>query len=197
MVPLDELKDYPRTSRWRRFIAPALIGLALAVALFFLLQPTEESRQDKRLGSFELPLLGGGTLSDEDLRGKPVVLNFFASWCTPCREEADLLQNAYEEYGPRGVQFIGVNVEDTPEKAKDFVNEFGITYPVVKDYDLALVEDLDTLIGWPQTFFVTGDLEVLSIEAGEKVGTINGTTTLGAIDKDQLDAGIEALLEAG
>lgn len=197
MVPLDELKDYPRTSRWRRFIVPGVIGLALAVALVFLLQPTKEGQEDKRLGSFELPLLEGGTLSDEDLRGKPVVLNFFASWCTPCREEAELLEKAFKEYSSRGVQFIGVNVEDTPEKAKDFVKEFGITYPVVKDYDLELVEALDTLIGWPQTFFVTGDLEVLSSEAGEEIGTTNGTTTLGAIDRDQLDAGIEALLGAG
>ena len=196
MVPLDELKDYPRTSRWRRLTVPTVIGLAVAVALFFLLQPTEDSQQDKQLGSFELPLLEGGTLSDEDLRGKPVVLNFFASWCTPCRKEAELLEDAYKEYGRRGVQFIGVNVEDTPEKAKDFVNEFGITYPVVKDYDLALVEALDTLIGWPQTFFVTEDLEVLSSEAGKEIGTINGTITLGAIERDQLDAGIEALLGA-
>lgn len=197
MVPLDELNEYPRKPGWRRLVAPAAIGVALAVVLFFLLQPADEAEQPKQLGNFDLPLLDGGTVADEDLRGEPVVVNFFASWCPPCREEAKVLEAGFKKYEAKGVQFIGVDVRDTPEDAKAFVKEFGVSYPVIKDYDELLAQRLGVGIGLPQTFFVTGDLEVLASEAGEAVGSSNGNTTLGAIEADELEAGIEELLEAG
>lgn len=194
MVPLDELKEYQGKARWRRLLTPLVIGAALAAVLFFVLQPAEEKEDPKELGSFELPLLAGGTLTDEDLKGKPVVLNFFASWCPPCREEAGVLQSAFEKYESQGVQFVGIDVRDTPEDARSFVNEFGVTYPIVKDYDEVLVDRLGVGLGLPQTFFVTGDLRVMATESGEEVGSANGSTTLGAIEADELRSGIEKLL---
>ena len=197
MVPVDELNEYPRKPGWQRLIVPAAIGVALAVILFLLLQPIDEAEEPKQLGSFELPLLDGGTLTDEDLRGRPVVVNFFASWCTPCREEARVLEGGFKKYESEGVQFIGVNVRDTPEDANGFVKEFAVSYPVVKDYEEILGRRLGTGLALPQTFFVTGDLEVLASEAGDEVGSRNGITTLGAIEPGELEAGIEELLEAG
>ena len=197
MVPLDELEEYSRRPRWRRYLVPGVIVLAAAPALFFLLQPADDTPEIKRLPDFELPLLdGGGTLSSSDLRGRPAVLNFFASWCVPCREEAPLLEKTYKEYKQEGVQFVGVNLEDTEEAARDFVDEFGITYPVIKDYDKVLAEDLGATIGWPQTFFVTSDLRVSSQESGERVGEgPAGTVSLGAIEPEELRTQIESLLE--
>ena len=194
MVPLDELKEYRGKARWRRLLTPLVIGAAVATVLFFVLQPAEEKADPKELGSFELPLLAGGTLTDEDLKGKPVVLNFFASWCPPCREEAGVLQSAFEKYESQGVQFVGIDVRDTPEDARSFVNEFGVTYPIVKDYDEVLVDRLGIGIGLPQTFFVTEDLRVVATEFGEEVGSANGSTTLGAIEADELESGIDKLL---
>ena len=157
MVPLDELKEYPRKTRWRRILTPLIIGAACAVLLVVILQPAEdEDAAPKSMGNFELPLLDGGTLTDEDLSGKPVVVNFFASWCPPCREEAGVLEDGFKKYEGE-VQFLGVDVRDTPEDARAFVNEFGVTYPIVKDYDEVLAKRLGVGIGLPQTFFMTED----------------------------------------
>lgn len=196
MVPLDELKEYPRGPRRRRYLLWAGLAVAVVGALVFLLRPAEDAEQPKRLSSFELPLLDGGTLSSDDLRGKPVVLNFFASWCVPCREEAPLLEKTYKEYESRGVQFLGVDVMDTEEDAKRFVKEFGITYPVITDYDLELSQDLRTGIAWPQTYFLDEDLVVAGTAAGETVGARGQASTLGAIAEEDLRAGVESLLGA-
>ncbi len=199
MVPLDELEEYSRGSRRRRYLILGLVVVAAASLLIFVLQPVDENEEPARLPAFELPLLEGkGTLSADDLRGKPAVLNFFASWCVPCREEAPLFERTYKEYKRAGVQFVGVNLEDTEEAARDFVAEFGITYPVVKDYDKVLADELGVTIGLPQTFFVTSDLTVSSQESGERVGGgPGGTVSLGAIESEELHAQIEALLEDG
>lgn len=195
MVPLDELEEYSRGPRRRRMILWAIAGLAAVALLVFLLRPVDDAEQPKRLSSFELPLLDGGTMTDEDLRGQPVVLNFFASWCVPCREEAPLLEKTYKEYEEAGIQFVGVDVMDTEEDARRFVKEFGITYPVITDYDLVLAEQLRTGIAWPQTYFLDEDLVVAQSAAGEEVGARGNASTLGAIEESDLRAGIESLLE--
>ena len=88
-----------------------------------------------RAPDFTLPLLNGeGEISLADLRGKTVVLNFWASWCAPCREEAPVLEKVWRQYRERGVVFLGVNIDDTREGALKFLEEFGITYPSVYDY---------------------------------------------------------------
>ena len=195
MVPMDELEDARRDARGRRVFVSVLIALVVAGGLAFVLRPAEEATRPKQLTSFELPLLDGGTLTDEELRGQPVVLNFFASWCTPCREEAPLLEKTYKEYESRGVQFLGVDVMDTEQDARRFVREFGISYPVVTDYDLVLSQQLRTGLAWPQTYFLDSDLVVAESAAGEKVGSRGTATALGAIEEEALTAGIESLLD--
>jgi cytochrome c biogenesis protein CcmG/thiol:disulfide interchange protein DsbE len=83
---------------------------------------------------FTLPLFGeAGELTLSSLRGSVVVLNFWASWCEPCRTEAPLLQRTSERYRDRGVVFVGVDSDDLSDEAEAFVSEFGITYPNVHD----------------------------------------------------------------
>ena len=198
MVPLDELKEQHDGSKARRNLLLAALVLVLVVpALFFLFQPAEQAPGRTRLPAFELPVLkGSGTLSRDDLAGKPTVLNFFASWCLPCREEAPLLEDTYREYRDRGVRFVGVNLMDTEEAAREFVAEYGVTYPVVKDYDKVLATELDVTIGLPVTFFVTPEGLVSSQKSGEQVGGgPGGTASLGAIERGELIRQVEALLE--
>src|SRR5581483_7895462 len=69
---------------------------------------------------FNLPRFDGGTLRLADLKGQPVMINFWASWCVPCREEAPILQQTWEEYRDKGVVFVGVDIWDTEVDARAF-----------------------------------------------------------------------------
>ncbi len=115
--------------------------------------PTSASSAAKRLRVVTKPVaervaapdlsgstVDGGEVSWADYRGKVVVLNTWASWCDPCREEAGDLQRAYTEYGGKGVEFLGIN---TKEQGRDggraFEKEFGLGYPSLHDPDGSLV----------------------------------------------------------
>jgi peroxiredoxin len=190
VVPTEELEDYAPRSRVPKLIVMAIIGLAAA---FLLFRPAPE----KPLPNFALKSLSGSeTLTKAELRGSPVVLNFFASWCAPCRDEAPLLERAWHEYKDRGVRFVGVNFQDTPARARHFVEEFGITFPVVVDGDGDLARKLD-VYGLPQTFFV--DEEAHLVGANDAADTDEGESgtgiaTFGAIERAELYRRIDALL---
>ena len=79
--------------------------------------------------AFSLTLIAGGNISSEDLRGRVVMMDFWASWCQPCREEAPVLAQVYGEYRDRGVEFVGVNLWDNAGDADVFLREQGHEYP--------------------------------------------------------------------
>lgn len=116
------------------------------------------------------------------LRGTPVVVNVWASWCGPCREEAPLLAAANETYGDR-VRFIGVDILDERGSARDFMREYGWTYPSVFDPNAAIRDGLG-LLGQPVTLFYDA--------SGEVVDTWTGPLT-----EERLDASLHAILETG
>jgi cytochrome c biogenesis protein CcmG/thiol:disulfide interchange protein DsbE len=189
-VPRDELEGYPRRRRPVRIAIAAAVLVAVAAGGYLALKPAPS----KPVPDFTLPMLeGGGTLSSSELRGSPVVLNFFASWCIPCRDEARVLEAGWHAHRDRGVRFVGVNIQDTRSNARRFVREFGITYPVVSDYGRTLADALG-VYGLPQTFFVDAGWRIASHEAGDETGQRAGTTTLGAITRAELERNIESLL---
>ena len=111
--------------------------------------------EDTPAPDFELPLLedGGGSLRLSSLRQHVVVLNFWASWCAPCRLEASDLQSAWEDYRDRGVRFVGVDELDDRFAAKGYIGEFAITYPSVFDPSGSLADDY-AFIGLPATYVI-------------------------------------------
>jgi cytochrome c biogenesis protein CcmG, thiol:disulfide interchange protein DsbE len=104
-----------------------------------------------------LPLLGGGGESSlADYRGKVVVLNFWASWCVPCRQESPLLQRWHKRIsrGGRGT-VVGVDILDVSGDARDFAREYGLTYPMLRDGDGDSLDDWG-VVAYPETFVIDG-----------------------------------------
>lgn len=100
-----------------------------------------------------LRLYSGGTLDTSQLRAKPFVVTFWASWCPPCREEAPLLEEVSRDYRDDGVTFVGVNIWDREEDARAFLEEYGVTYPNGWSPNGASAVEYG-LTGIPETFFI-------------------------------------------
>lgn len=124
--------------------------------------------------------MADGTVDLGELRGAPVVLNFWASWCIPCREEARLLQRGWERDGRRGVLFVGLNQQDIREDARGFLREFGQTFPQIRDPDKTTARRWG-VTGIPETFFVRRD--------GRIVGHV-----IGVVSPRQLEQGVTAAI---
>lgn len=103
--------------------------------------------------AFALTLFDGKVIRLEDLRGKVVFLNFWASWCPPCRAEAKTLEAAWKKYKDRGVVFLGIDIQDIEEDARAFIQEFEITYMNGTDNTGRIAIDYGVW-GIPETFFI-------------------------------------------
>lgn len=118
------------------------------------------------LPALRLPcLVRGHDVSLDDLGGRPVLLNLWASWCAPCREEMPLLQAAYERNGDR-VGFLGVITEDTRSAAVSLLVDLGVTYAHVVDQDKELLTEL-AAPGLPVTLAVAADGRILDRQIGQ------------------------------
>jgi cytochrome c biogenesis protein CcmG/thiol:disulfide interchange protein DsbE len=171
-------------------LAAAAVGLWLGLRPVDTPEPTGNSDTEAATASgdsapsFRLPLLDGdGRMASEDLAGSPYVLNFWATWCEPCRTEMPAFEKTWQRYRDRGVVVIGVLFNDDPEEARDFASELGVTYPLVVDDNDELAIELGVR-GLPQTFFVDSDGYILEPGA-----------TLGIITEEELTKTIESMLE--
>ena len=197
MVPPEELEEYPRPKFRRFFLLP--VAMLIAGGLVYgALRPAPERNgaSSSVVPEFELPLLGGGTLSSDELKGRPVVINVWASWCGPCRQEAPEFERIWKAYRGRGLRVIGVNTQDTDEGARRFVDEYGVTYPIVRDAEQSLYRDLTDIDGLPQTFFINEDWRFVAQESGEAIDSRGGTVVLGAISGADLERRVAELLGA-
>ncbi len=112
--------------------------------------------QVRPASDLSLRLFDGGTFHLSEQRGRVVVINFWASWCPPCREEARLLEAAWRAYRDRGVTLVGVDVWDTERDALAFLREFGVTYPNGLDPNGQILIEYG-VTGIPETYFVGRD----------------------------------------
>lgn len=154
----------------RRVLATGLgIGVVVVVAAILLTVPLGNTLRgtpapsavqvggspllDAPLPELVLQGLDGGTVRTADLAGRPFIVNIWASWCVPCREEFPQLVGAYGEYRDEGLEVLGIIHRDSPESAQRFATEQGATWPMVLDPDETAWKALIG-IGVPQTYFV-------------------------------------------
>jgi cytochrome c biogenesis protein CcmG, thiol:disulfide interchange protein DsbE len=164
----------------RRLLAPvpiAVIGVvvALVALLAYGLASNEPDRgieealergERERAPELTLPRLsGGGEESLDDYRGQVVVLNFWASWCEPCRQESPMLQRWHERIEERDATVLGVDAFDEIGRARAFVEEYGLTYPMLRDGDGSTRESFG-IVGFPETFVIDREGRIAAIERG-------------------------------
>jgi cytochrome c biogenesis protein CcmG/thiol:disulfide interchange protein DsbE len=116
--------------------------------------------------NFRLRTIDGGEASLTDLRGRYVLLNFWASWCGPCRGETPLLQ-AYTEDHPDGLVVVGVNQQESRGDAKAFVEEFGVTYPQLLDSSGQVSSAYRVSRGLPISFLIDPEGVILRVHIGQ------------------------------
>ncbi|MDP9479042.1 MAG: TlpA family protein disulfide reductase [Actinomycetota bacterium] len=172
------MKSGPRSAgrpgSWA-LLFPALMLAALVAACGSSTPAVEEGQA----AGFELITYDGRRLSLGDLEGQAVVLNFWATWCAPCRTEMPHFESTYREYKQRGVVFVGVAMADDPEASKSFLRELGITYPNGPDDD-SEISSRYGVVGLPTTVFIGRDGKV-------------ARTWAGTIDKERLVALVEEI----
>jgi cytochrome c biogenesis protein CcmG, thiol:disulfide interchange protein DsbE len=160
-------------------LAGQVLALALVAGLFTLLVwklATQDEGAAPKLGRGETPpapafrldrLDQPGKLSLASYLGRPVIINFWASWCIPCKEEAPLLETVWKQYRDRGLVVLGVDINDVRSEARRFARENGMSYPLAYDGPGETTTDYG-LTGVPETFFVArnGKLVCDRIQAG-------------------------------
>ena len=129
------------------------------------------------------PLAGGEPVALDSYRGKVVVLNFWASWCAPCREEAPLLEKWHRRMERQNATVVGIDVLDVTGDAQDFIREFGLTYPQLRDPDGSKLRD----------FQVTAYPETLVLDRRGRIAA----RARGAVRENFFREEVEPLLEEG
>jgi cytochrome c biogenesis protein CcmG/thiol:disulfide interchange protein DsbE len=175
-----EPSERPGGSQWGRIVAFALVLGLLALLGWGLVKAQAGPRDSGLAPDFTLTTFDGQEITLSKLRGQVVVINFWASWCPPCRDEAPYLEATWRAYRERGVVFIGVDYVDTEAEALAYMAEFDITYPNGPDVGTRISQAY-RIQGVPETFFVARD------------GTLRGVK-IGPLAPPELEEKLEGLL---
>ena len=148
---------------WKRITPVLLAGsmlLSLPAAAFELNQPAPD---------FTLKSMDGDNIKLSEMAGNVVLINFWASWCGPCREEMPLLNNLHNKYEPLGFAVFGVNVEEDIGQAKAFLRDFPVDFPVLLDNTNRVSKQYE-VIAMPTTIMVDRDGNLRYLHQGYKSG---------------------------
>ena len=140
------------------------------------------TRIGKPAPQFAMQLLDGGEFQLSDHEGDALIINFWASWCPPCRQESPAFERQWRRYRDTGIQFVGVDIQDDVSDAEAYVREFGLTFPNGLDPDGKITIDYG-VIGLPVTFFVGSS------------GIVEGRW-VGAIPEEKLEEWVNTLVAA-
>ena len=184
MKPVEESAPRASTnSNLSKIIGPILIVLAIGGLAYGLLKPTSSLKnalEGSPAPDFTLKSLDGGKIELSSFKGRPVVVNFFASWCLPCRDEAPLLRSTALEAANKNVVILGVAYSDKEPDTRKFRDEFNLGFPVLMDSDDSRASVNYGIKGVPETFFISKDGKIAKYHPGP-------------IDAAALEAGLKAI----
>lgn len=169
-----------RRFKWSTFITFGLVFGLLALLGWGLVQVNLGQVDSGMAPDFTITSFEGETITLSELRGQVVIINFWASWCPPCREEAAYLEATWRKYQDQGVVFIGVDYVDTEKEALAYMEEFDITYFNGPDLGTRISHEY-RMDGVPETYYVA------------KNGELRGVK-IGPLSAPELDEKIEELL---
>jgi cytochrome c biogenesis protein CcmG/thiol:disulfide interchange protein DsbE len=165
-VTVPEIQDPQiRIRSWTRSLAYGSLLALLALLAWGLNKAQAGPRAQGPAPDFTLDTFDGESITLSNLTGQVVVINFWASWCPPCRDEATYLESTWREYRELGVVFIGVDYVDTEPEALAYIEEFDITYPNGPDIGTR-ISQLYRIQGVPETFYVAKDGTIREVKIG-------------------------------
>ncbi|MFN8465424.1 MAG: TlpA disulfide reductase family protein [Caldilineaceae bacterium] len=150
---------------WQGVLVLILLAFVLLLAARLIQTNQSEQRASGVAPAFTLTTFDGQKISSTDLLGKGVVLNFWASWCDPCRDEAAMLEQTWQREKGNDIVFIGLDYLDQEPAAKAYMAEFGITYPSGPDLQSAAARRYG-IKGVPETFFINPQGSITDIVIG-------------------------------
>lgn len=143
--------------RWITIVTVGTVALCIVALLAYALIAKPVATAPPQIGGevpdFAFTTLDGGSMDLSANRGEVVVVNFFASWCAPCRQEAAALEETWRDYQGQGVQFYGIAYQDADSSAKAFLDEFNVSYPSTVDTTNRTARDYG-VTGVPETFVI-------------------------------------------
>lgn len=154
-----------RQSRVGIILALALILALLGLLAWGLKQAQAGPRDSGMAPDFTLTGYDGRKVTLSELRGKVVIINFWASWCPPCRQEAAYLEQTWRKYKDKDVVFIGVDYVDTEKEALAYIKEFDITYINGPDVGTRIAQSFN-IKGVPETYYVAKNGELHGVQIG-------------------------------
>jgi peroxiredoxin len=162
---LEDALMTPKPFPVRRVVALALCALMVSVAA----HPVGSSDSPEMAPDFTLKSLDGPNLRLAELRGQVVLINFWASWCGPCRQEMPILDRLHKRYADTGFAVLGVNVEGDEKPARELLSKTAVSFPVLIDEN-QLVSEMYDLQAMPSTVVVDRDGMVRYVHRGYKPG---------------------------
>lgn len=154
----------------RRFFIRTGILLVMLAALCYTMYNSVFAKQDRvKEGSiapnFVLQSVDGDRIELKDLKGKGIFLNFWGTWCGPCKQEFPYMANQYEVFKDRGVEIVAVNVAESKIAVKNFMESYGVNFPVAMDKDRQVTEAYD-ITPLPTTFLINPEGKVIKVIKG-------------------------------
>jgi cytochrome c biogenesis protein CcmG/thiol:disulfide interchange protein DsbE len=162
----EPLPQAARRRGWGSYLVWAgLLGLLALVALGLIRTQQGPVGVGQRAPDFQLTTFDGGSIDTRELQGQVILVNFWASWCKPCEQEARELEQAYQLYKDRGVVFLGVDYVDIEREALAYLERFQITYPNGPDLRTRISQSFRTR-GVPETYVIAADGRIDSVKIG-------------------------------